>query len=174
MDRSEYGPCPISDDWGSMIPLWSWVVQAQYPEQLPRTREVRRSGLCELLRLPRGLCRLVVWLRCEKLLLEVSENEGFSLLCFFFRKVSLSSASFAFFPFSRVPAVAHPSVFLGGEMAENSQGDRAAAAVQISRELPSIYRWVTNDVLGTPSSLDQQYLSPGFCSAEAIRSADIR
>ncbi|MED6221163.1 hypothetical protein PIB30_051781 [Stylosanthes scabra] len=43
-------------------------------------------------------------------------------------------------------------------MAENSQGDREAAAVQIPCELPSIYRWVTNDVLGTPSSLDQQYL----------------
>ncbi|MED6149907.1 hypothetical protein PIB30_067127 [Stylosanthes scabra] len=43
-------------------------------------------------------------------------------------------------------------------MAKNSQGDRAVAAVQIPRELPSIYRWVTNDVLGTPSSLDQQYL----------------
>ncbi|MED6112335.1 hypothetical protein PIB30_060770 [Stylosanthes scabra] len=47
---------------------------------------------------------------------------------------------------------------LGEEMAENSQGDQAAAAVQILRELPSIYRWVTNDILGTPSSLDQQYL----------------
>ncbi|MED6139249.1 hypothetical protein PIB30_082046 [Stylosanthes scabra] len=43
-------------------------------------------------------------------------------------------------------------------MAENLQVDRAAAVVQIPRELPSIYRWVTNDVLGMPSSLDQQYL----------------
>ncbi|MED6149397.1 hypothetical protein PIB30_061978 [Stylosanthes scabra] len=42
-------------------------------------------------------------------------------------------------------------------MAENSQGDQAAAAVQIPRELPSIYIWVTNDVLGTPS-LEKQYL----------------
>ncbi|MED6160843.1 hypothetical protein PIB30_055108 [Stylosanthes scabra] len=34
----------------------------------------------------------------------------------------------------------------------------AAGVVQIPRELPFIYRWVANDVLGTPSSLDQQYL----------------
>ncbi|MED6149288.1 hypothetical protein PIB30_060974, partial [Stylosanthes scabra] len=34
----------------------------------------------------------------------------------------------------------------------------ATGAVQIPRELPFIYRWVSNDVLGTPSSLDQQYL----------------
>ncbi|MED6224647.1 hypothetical protein PIB30_086182 [Stylosanthes scabra] len=47
---------------------------------------------------------------------------------------------------------------MGGGIAENSQGGQAAAAVQIPRELPSIYRWVTNDMLGTPSSLDQQYL----------------
>ncbi|MED6126833.1 hypothetical protein PIB30_082288, partial [Stylosanthes scabra] len=44
-------------------------------------------------------------------------------------------------------------------MAENLQGDQPAeGAVQIPRELPFIYRWVTNDVLGTPSALDQQYL----------------
>ncbi|MED6184482.1 hypothetical protein PIB30_047804 [Stylosanthes scabra] len=44
-------------------------------------------------------------------------------------------------------------------MAENLQGDQAAErVVQIPRELPFIYRWVINDVLDTPSSLDQQYL----------------
>ncbi|MED6135920.1 hypothetical protein PIB30_051267 [Stylosanthes scabra] len=52
-------------------------------------------------------------------------------------------------------------VFL--EMAENQPENQeavvpAAGAVQIPRELPFIYRWVANDVLGTPSSLDQQYL----------------
>ncbi|MED6171795.1 hypothetical protein PIB30_044149 [Stylosanthes scabra] len=42
-------------------------------------------------------------------------------------------------------------------MAENLQGDQAAAeAVQMPHELPSIYRWVTNDVLGSPSILNQQ------------------
>ncbi|MED6171886.1 hypothetical protein PIB30_044983 [Stylosanthes scabra] len=46
-------------------------------------------------------------------------------------------------------------------MAENRPGDRevaAASAVQIPHELPSIYRWVANDVLGAPSILDQRYL----------------
>ncbi|MED6109329.1 hypothetical protein PIB30_032440 [Stylosanthes scabra] len=44
-------------------------------------------------------------------------------------------------------------------MAENPQGDQETAeAVWIPRELSSIYRWVTNDVLGTPSALDQQYI----------------
>ncbi|MED6160223.1 hypothetical protein PIB30_049315 [Stylosanthes scabra] len=33
-----------------------------------------------------------------------------------------------------------------------------AVAVQIPHELPSIYRWVSNDVLGAPSILDQRYL----------------
>ncbi|MED6162149.1 hypothetical protein PIB30_067596 [Stylosanthes scabra] len=44
------------------------------------------------------------------------------------------------------------------EMAENRQGDQdatAATTVQIPHELPSIYRWVSNDVLGAPSILDQ-------------------
>ncbi|MED6222185.1 hypothetical protein PIB30_061919 [Stylosanthes scabra] len=47
------------------------------------------------------------------------------------------------------------------KMAENRPGDRdatAAVAVQILHELPSIYRWVSNDVLGTPSILEQRYL----------------
>ncbi|MED6202901.1 hypothetical protein PIB30_110246, partial [Stylosanthes scabra] len=48
-------------------------------------------------------------------------------------------------------------------MAENQPENQevvvpAAGAVQIPRELPFIYRWVSNDVLGTPLSLDQQYL----------------
>ncbi|MED6210270.1 hypothetical protein PIB30_062613 [Stylosanthes scabra] len=44
-------------------------------------------------------------------------------------------------------------------MTENLQGDQPAkGAVQIPRELPFIYMWVTNDVLGTLSALDQQYL----------------
>ncbi|MED6124462.1 hypothetical protein PIB30_059119 [Stylosanthes scabra] len=46
-------------------------------------------------------------------------------------------------------------------MAENRPSDRdatAAVAVQIPHELPSIYRWVSNDVLGAPSILDQRYL----------------
>ncbi|MED6196037.1 hypothetical protein PIB30_043454 [Stylosanthes scabra] len=44
-------------------------------------------------------------------------------------------------------------------MAENLQGDQPAeGAGQIPRELPFIYRWVANDVLGMPSALDQQYL----------------
>ncbi|MED6173215.1 hypothetical protein PIB30_057150 [Stylosanthes scabra] len=48
-------------------------------------------------------------------------------------------------------------------MAENQPENQeavvpATGAVQIPRELPFIYRWVANDVLGTPSSLDQQYL----------------
>ncbi|MED6172667.1 hypothetical protein PIB30_052192 [Stylosanthes scabra] len=44
-------------------------------------------------------------------------------------------------------------------MAENLQGDQPAeGAVQLPRELLFIYRWVTNDVLGTPSALDQEYL----------------
>ncbi|MED6212339.1 hypothetical protein PIB30_082341 [Stylosanthes scabra] len=52
-------------------------------------------------------------------------------------------------------------VFL--EMAENQPENQeavvpAAGVVQIPRELTFIYRWVANDVLGTPSSLDQQYL----------------
>ncbi|MED6139767.1 hypothetical protein PIB30_087009 [Stylosanthes scabra] len=44
-------------------------------------------------------------------------------------------------------------------MAENRPGDRevaAASSVQIPHELPSIYRWVANDVLGAPSILDQR------------------
>ncbi|MED6190203.1 hypothetical protein PIB30_103494 [Stylosanthes scabra] len=48
-------------------------------------------------------------------------------------------------------------------MAENQPENQeavvpAAGVVQIPRELPFIYRWVANDVLVTPSSLDQQYL----------------
>ncbi|MED6170510.1 hypothetical protein PIB30_031747 [Stylosanthes scabra] len=44
-------------------------------------------------------------------------------------------------------------------MAENPQGDQGAAeAVQIPRELLLIYRWVTNDVLGSSYILSQQYL----------------
>ncbi|MED6140996.1 hypothetical protein PIB30_099037 [Stylosanthes scabra] len=48
-------------------------------------------------------------------------------------------------------------------MAENQPENQeavvpAAGVVQIPRELPFIYRWVANDVLGTPLSLDQQYL----------------
>ncbi|MED6126451.1 hypothetical protein PIB30_078593 [Stylosanthes scabra] len=48
-------------------------------------------------------------------------------------------------------------------MAENQPENQeavvpAAGVVQIPRELPFIYRWVANDALGTPSSLDQQYL----------------
>ncbi|MED6164039.1 hypothetical protein PIB30_085835 [Stylosanthes scabra] len=46
-------------------------------------------------------------------------------------------------------------------MAENRPGDRdvmAATAVQIPHELPSIYRWVSNEVLGAPPILDQGYL----------------
>ncbi|MED6184790.1 hypothetical protein PIB30_050890 [Stylosanthes scabra] len=48
-------------------------------------------------------------------------------------------------------------------MAENQPENQEAVVpvvgvVQIPRELPFIYRWVANDVLGTPSSLDQQYL----------------
>ncbi|MED6196998.1 hypothetical protein PIB30_052643 [Stylosanthes scabra] len=44
-------------------------------------------------------------------------------------------------------------------MAENLQGDQPVeGAVQLPRELPFIYRWVTHDVLGTLSALDQQYL----------------
>ncbi|MED6165016.1 hypothetical protein PIB30_095662 [Stylosanthes scabra] len=46
-------------------------------------------------------------------------------------------------------------------MAENRPGDQqvaAASSVQIPHELPSIYRWVANDVLGAPSILDQGYL----------------
>ncbi|MED6162839.1 hypothetical protein PIB30_074267 [Stylosanthes scabra] len=44
-------------------------------------------------------------------------------------------------------------------MAEN-RGDQGAmaTAVQMPRELPSIYRWVSNDVLGAPSILDLGYL----------------
>ncbi|MED6173482.1 hypothetical protein PIB30_059929 [Stylosanthes scabra] len=61
-------------------------------------------------------------------------------------------------------------------MAENLQGDQSAkGAVQIPRELPFIYRWVTNDVLGTPSALDQQYIdelsSPGFCLVGGLGAA---
>ncbi|MED6127947.1 hypothetical protein PIB30_092922 [Stylosanthes scabra] len=59
----------------------------------------------------------------------------------------------------------HPHFFetmhldLVERMAENLQGDQPAeGVVQIPRELPFIYRWVTNDVLGTSSALDQQYL----------------
>ncbi|MED6206447.1 hypothetical protein PIB30_026776 [Stylosanthes scabra] len=46
-------------------------------------------------------------------------------------------------------------------MAEDRQGNQevATAAVQMPHELPSIYRWVSNDVLGTPSILDQDYLN---------------
>ncbi|MED6193619.1 hypothetical protein PIB30_021271 [Stylosanthes scabra] len=48
-------------------------------------------------------------------------------------------------------------------MAENQPENQeavvpAVGVVQIPRELPFIYRWVANDVLGMPSSLDQQYL----------------
>ncbi|MED6209702.1 hypothetical protein PIB30_057268 [Stylosanthes scabra] len=56
-----------------------------------------------------------------------------------------------FFPFCR----------FRWRMAENRPGDRevaAATSVQIPHELPSIYRWVANDVLGAPSILDQRYL----------------
>ncbi|MED6137530.1 hypothetical protein PIB30_065800 [Stylosanthes scabra] len=51
--------------------------------------------------------------------------------------------------------------WFGWKMAEDRPGDRevaAASAVQIPHELPSIYRWVANDVLGAPSILDQRYL----------------
>ncbi|MED6164556.1 hypothetical protein PIB30_091266 [Stylosanthes scabra] len=41
----------------------------------------------------------------------------------------------------------------------NPQGDQGVAeVVQMQHELSSIYRWVTNDVLGSPSILNQQYL----------------
>ncbi|MED6124913.1 hypothetical protein PIB30_063409 [Stylosanthes scabra] len=46
-------------------------------------------------------------------------------------------------------------------MSESRTGDRDATvvmAVQILHELLSIYRWVSNDVLGAPSILDQGYL----------------
>ncbi|MED6154118.1 hypothetical protein PIB30_108935, partial [Stylosanthes scabra] len=46
-------------------------------------------------------------------------------------------------------------------MAENRPEVRdatAAAAGRIPHELPSIYRWVSNDVLGAPTILDQRYL----------------
>ncbi|MED6137482.1 hypothetical protein PIB30_065433 [Stylosanthes scabra] len=46
-------------------------------------------------------------------------------------------------------------------MADNRPGDQdatAATTVQIPHELPSIYRWVANDVFGAPSILDQRYL----------------
>ncbi|MED6173544.1 hypothetical protein PIB30_060490, partial [Stylosanthes scabra] len=45
-------------------------------------------------------------------------------------------------------------------MAENRPEDRdaTAAAGRILHELPSIYRWVSNDVLGAPTILDQRYL----------------
>ncbi|MED6214622.1 hypothetical protein PIB30_104904, partial [Stylosanthes scabra] len=46
------------------------------------------------------------------------------------------------------------------KMAENRPEDRdaTAAAGRIPHELPSIYRWVSNDVLGAPTILDQRYL----------------
>ncbi|MED6153414.1 hypothetical protein PIB30_101782 [Stylosanthes scabra] len=46
-------------------------------------------------------------------------------------------------------------------MVENHQGDQgamAAVAVRIPHELPSIYRWVSNNLLGAPSIFDQGYL----------------
>ncbi|MED6200438.1 hypothetical protein PIB30_085069, partial [Stylosanthes scabra] len=55
-----------------------------------------------------------------------------------------------------------PSIGRGWwKMDENRPGNRevaAASAVQIPHELPSIYRWVANDVLGALSILDQRYL----------------
>ncbi|MED6162806.1 hypothetical protein PIB30_073994, partial [Stylosanthes scabra] len=49
------------------------------------------------------------------------------------------------------------------EMAENLPEDQGAVvreveAAQMPRELPTIYRWVTRDVLGSPPILDQEYL----------------
>ncbi|MED6117087.1 hypothetical protein PIB30_106626, partial [Stylosanthes scabra] len=47
------------------------------------------------------------------------------------------------------------------KMAENRPEVRdatAATAGRIPHELPSIYRWVSNDVLGAPTILDQRYL----------------
>ncbi|MED6141764.1 hypothetical protein PIB30_106729 [Stylosanthes scabra] len=45
-------------------------------------------------------------------------------------------------------------------MAKNPQGDHeAAVAVHMPHELPSIYRWVTNDVLGASSILTQEYVN---------------
>ncbi|MED6127655.1 hypothetical protein PIB30_090057 [Stylosanthes scabra] len=48
-------------------------------------------------------------------------------------------------------------------MAVNSQGDggmvvREVEAAQMLHELPSIYRWIIEDVLGAPSVLTQEYL----------------
>ncbi|MED6138155.1 hypothetical protein PIB30_071603, partial [Stylosanthes scabra] len=46
-------------------------------------------------------------------------------------------------------------------MAENPDNDQdivVAEVVQIPRELPDIYRWVSPDVLGTPCTVDQDYL----------------
>ncbi|MED6177612.1 hypothetical protein PIB30_099811 [Stylosanthes scabra] len=56
------------------------------------------------------------------------------------------------------PNSASPVFRAWWKMAENRLGDRDATAVQIPHELPSIYWWVSNDVLGTPSILDQGYL----------------
>ncbi|MED6132122.1 hypothetical protein PIB30_016335 [Stylosanthes scabra] len=50
-------------------------------------------------------------------------------------------------------------------MADLPQGEQEAAtapevaAVQLPHELPDIYWWVTLDVLGAPSILDQEYLN---------------
>ncbi|MED6208358.1 hypothetical protein PIB30_044249, partial [Stylosanthes scabra] len=49
------------------------------------------------------------------------------------------------------------------EMAENLPGGQGAvvqevAVAQMPRELPTIYHWITRDVLGSPPILDKKYL----------------
>ncbi|MED6120305.1 hypothetical protein PIB30_019628 [Stylosanthes scabra] len=41
---------------------------------------------------------------------------------------------------------------------DDNQGIAAAEVVQIPRELPDTYRWVSPDVLGAPCTVDQDYL----------------
>ncbi|MED6168396.1 hypothetical protein PIB30_011286 [Stylosanthes scabra] len=44
------------------------------------------------------------------------------------------------------------------ENPDNNQDIAVAEVVQIPRELPDIYRWVSPDVLGAPCTVDQDYL----------------
>ncbi|MED6111439.1 hypothetical protein PIB30_052290 [Stylosanthes scabra] len=131
----------ILGDLGRPGPISGTVARTQ------EGRRYRHSGLRELPSLPRVSCR--------------RKADGFESLFQKFLKVGVLKLR------GQSDLMADVSVSAAlcisrWKMAENRPGDRdataAAAAVQIPHELPSIYWWVANDVLGAPSILDQRYL----------------
>ncbi|MED6159385.1 hypothetical protein PIB30_041863 [Stylosanthes scabra] len=105
------------------------------------------------------------------------ERERFFLFCPSFvpsfLSLNLSGSSRKRFLGFLVPTSSRKLTFLFRlEMAHNPQGEQVAAAIQevpaaqMPHELPSIYRWVTPDVLGAPSILSQEYL-------DELKSSDV-